>query len=224
MNHLPLLFPQFSTLTLILALETFLSFIQNHLNTHDLSHLHLKTFFLLPLILHNYFDFRLALKHVSLFTHIHNLLFLGDQESISSFSALNISELPNHSLDKKHRALTLDPLHYRLIPDNERFNLPRQNLRYHILPVNRKNKGRQYSILTRKRQVKSLSKTTTEGKFDVTVKFIRIKPHSIPISTRSEHRTFPRRFLVTWLQFTFTDEPPFHHQWGSIIFTTPTLV
>ena len=57
-----------------------------------------------------------------------------------------------------------------------------------------------------------LTHTSNELKFEITVKFIELNPHPIPISTQIKIRTFPCLFVVTNSQISSTDESPFDHQ------------
>ena len=52
----------------------------------------------------------------------------------------------------------------------------------------------------------SLTHTSSELKFEITVKSIALKPHPIPTSIQIEHRTLPSPFVVLKLQFTSTEE------------------
>ena len=61
-------------------------------------------------------------------------------------------------------------------------NHRRQDLRYHILRVNRTNNSLHNSAITRYRELTRLTYTATELKFEVTLKFIGLNLHSIPTS------------------------------------------
>ena len=132
----------------------------------------------------------------------------GDQESASSLSATNSVELPNQSLDENSRPPTADTSQYLLILDNQIFNLPRQGVSYHVLPVKRRNNSLHYS----KREQNRLIQPAIKLEFEVTVKFVGLNLHPTPTSTQIKHRNFPRPFLVTNLQFSFSDERPFDPQ------------
>ena len=101
-------------------------------------------------------------------------------------------------------------------------NHHRKDLRYHIFPVNRLNNSLQYSAITRKPKLTRLFHTSSELQFEETEKFNEFNPHPIPTSNKIKHRTFPRPFVLTSLQFTYTDDPPFGHQLGSRTFYNPT--
>ena len=88
-------------------------------------------------------------------------------------------------------------------------NQPSQGLRYHIVPVNRITNNLQYSTITRNRELTRQTHTLTELKFEVTANFFELNPHPNPTSTQITRRSFPSPFVVTNLQFTSTDEPPF---------------
>ena len=94
----------------------------------------------------------------------------------------------------------------------------RQYLRYRIVPVNRLNISVQFSAFTRNQEMTRLTHTSIELKLEVTVKFIGLNLHPIPTSTHLKHQTFPSLFVVTSLQFTSSDEPPFDHQWRTLTF------
>ena len=148
---------------------------------------------------------------------------IGDQESLSSLSAINLTDLPYHTLEEYSRHPTHDVYHYPLRLDNEIFNHPRQYLRHHILPVNRINNCLQYSAITRNRELTRLTHTSIELKFEVTVKFIGLNIHLIPTSTQIKHQMFPVPSVVTSQQFTSTDHPPFDRQGGTYNFLQPYL-
>ena len=63
-----------------------------------------------------------------------------------------------------------------------------------------------------------LTLTSSEIKFQVTVKFNTLNLHPFATSSQFKHTTFPSIFVVTSLQFTFTSEPPCDHQPGSTTF------
>ena len=48
-----------------------------------------------------------------------------------------------------------------------------------------------------------------------------MNPHPIPTATQIKHRTFPSPSVVTSLQITSTDEPPFLNQCSSITSYNP---
>ena len=133
---------------------------------------------------------------------------VGDQESLSSLSATNTIDLPNHTHRKISRPPTPDLYHYPLRLDNQKSNHPGQDLRHHIFPVKRIDNSLNFSANTR-REVTRLTQTSTEIKFEINVKFFGLYPHPIPTSTHYKHRPFPSLFVVTSLQFTSSDEPPF---------------
>ena len=62
----------------------------------------------------------------------------------------------------------------------------------------------------------TVTHTSTELKFHVTVIIIGLNPHTISNSTQIKHRTFTSLFVVTSLQSASTDEFPFDHQFGSV--------
>ena len=95
---------------------------------------------------------------------------IGSQESVSSLSAFITADLTYHTKRENSRPPTPDPYHYPLKFDNQRFNLPRQDLKYHILPLKRIIKSLQYFNITRNRGLTRLPHTTTELQFEVTVK------------------------------------------------------
>ena len=103
-------------------------------------------------------------------------------------------------------------------------NPPREDLRYHTLPVVRINDSLQYSKVTRSPELNGLTQTSVETKIEVTVKPVGLKPHPPATSTQNKHRIFPGPFVVTSMQFTSTGGPPFDHQWGSTPFTTSSFV
>ena len=80
--------------------------------------------------------------------------------------------LPYTSLDKNSTPPSLDPYHYPLRLDNHLFNHPRQDLRHQNLPVNRTDNGLQDFITTHNLSLKRLTQTTTESKYEVTMKLI----------------------------------------------------
>ena len=94
-------------------------------------------------------------------------------------------------------------------------NLPRQDLRYHNLPVNKINNSLQSLANIGNRELTRLTHASTELKSEVTVKFIGSNPDPIPTCFKIKPRTFPSRFVVNSLHFTSTVESPFNHQWGS---------
>ena len=105
-------------------------------------------------------------------------------------SAFVTADFPYHTLQENSRPPTPDPCHYPLRLDNQLINHPRQDLRYHILPVNRMFKSLQTSIITRNRELTTLNQTSNEKKFEVTVKFIGLSPHPIPTSTKFRNLVF----------------------------------
>ena len=72
----------------------------------------------------------------------------GDQESVSSLSSINPSDLPYHALEQTSRPPTPDLYIYPLRFYNQTFNHPRQHLKYHIFPENRINNSLHYSTIT----------------------------------------------------------------------------
>ena len=83
------------------------------------------------------------------------------------------------------------------------------------------NNSLQHSNFTRNRELNSRTLTTTELRSQKAGKILGLILRSIPISNQVIHLTFPSSFVVTSIQFTSTDETPFHHQWGSISFYNP---
>ena len=90
-----------------------------------------------------------------------------------------------------------------------------------MLPVNRINISLQCSALIRNGDIARLIHTPTELNFEVTVKVIGKNPHTVPISTLIEQRTFPSPSVVTSSQITSNDDYPYDHQWGSTTFYMP---
>ena len=78
--------------------------------------------------------------------------------------------LPYTSLDENSTPPSLDP--YPLRFDNLLFNHPRQDVRHQNLPVNRTDNGLQDFITTLNLSLKRLTQTTTESKYEVTMKLI----------------------------------------------------
>ena len=74
-----------------------------------------------------------AVHSFSRYTHLS-----GDQKSVSSLSAINLTELPYHTLEENSKPPTPDLYDSPLRLDNQIFIHPEQNLSYHILPVDRK--------------------------------------------------------------------------------------
>ena len=146
---------------------------------------------------------------------------VGDQESVSSLSVINNAELPYHSLYRNTRPPTADPYFYTLLLDKQILNHPRQDLRYHIRPVNKSTTSLRKSAFIRSPELTRLTHTSIELKFEITVKFFELNAHPIPTSSQVKHRTLPSLFVVTSSQFTSTDEPPFDHHWRSITFHNP---
>ena len=142
----------------------------------------------------------------------------GDIENTSSLSNPNISDLPFHTLDKNSRPPTPEHYNYPLFLDNQIVYHPRQDQRYRILPVNRITNSHQYSQVTRQRELNRLTHSNLELRFEVSVKFSGLDPHPIPASTEIKYRTIPNPFVVTSVQFTALDDPPFNHNWGHITF------
>ena len=101
-------------------------------------------------------------------------------QSFFSLSANNATGLPYRTLEVNSRPPTLDLYHYPLRLDNQCFFHPTQGLRYHVRPVNI-NISQQHSVITRNRKLTTLTHTSTELKYEVTVKFIELKPHPFPI-------------------------------------------
>ena len=128
------------------------------------------------------------MKHPSLNFRSQILSYLiGDQESVSSLSAVKIDELPKTFLDKISTPLTLDTYHYPVGPFNQIFNHHRQDLIYYIPPVNRINNCLHCFTFTRSQKLTRLTQTTAELKFGVTVKFIGLNLHLFPLSFQSKH-------------------------------------
>ena len=93
--------------------------------------------------------------------------------------------------------------------DNQIVYHPRQDQRYRILPVNRITNSHQYSQVTRQRVLNRLTHSNLELRFEVSVKFSGLDPHPIPTGTEIKYRTIPNPFVVTSVQFTAIDDPPF---------------
>ena len=83
------------------------------------------------------------------------------------------------------------------------------------------NNSQQNSTFTRNRELNRKTQTTTEIKFEVSVKYTELNPHPIPTTNLIRHRTFPSPVLVACLHFSSADELRIHHQWGSITFYKP---
>ena len=97
---------------------------------------------------------------------------VGDQESVSSLSAINPTHLPYRTLEENSRPPTPGPYRFPLRLDNQIIIHARQDLRYHILPVNRKIKRVLRFSVNRNRELTRLTHTSTEPKFEIAVKFI----------------------------------------------------
>ena len=78
----------------------------------------------------------------------------------------------------------------------------------------------QYFAISRNRDLTRLLETSTQLKFEVTVNFNGLNPHTIATSNQIKHRTSLSPLLVTSLQFTSINELPFDHQLGSMAFYT----
>ena len=76
--------------------------------------------------------------------------------------------------------------------------------------------------MTRNRELSRQTQTTTELKYEVTVKFIEFNPYPIPTSTPTNQQNLLCPLVVTSLQFMSNDEAPFDHQWGRIYFYNAT--
>ena len=94
---------------------------------------------------------------------------------------------PYHLLNKNFGPPARDQYHDLLILDIRRFQHPRQDLRYQMLPVNKRNKNMQKCNVTRNSELYSLTHTTTVRKFEVTVIFVGLDPHPIPTLTQIKH-------------------------------------
>ena len=66
-----------------------------------------------------------------------------------------------------------------------------------------------------------LTLNLSELKFEVTVELNGLNPHQIPNPTQIKHRMVPSPSVLTSSQFTSTDEYPFDHKWGRLIFYNP---
>ena len=97
------------------------------------------------------------------------------------------------------------------------------DITYHILPAKRTNNSLQSSTPSRNRELTRTTYTSTELKFEVSVKVVGLYPRPNTSSTEIEHWTFPSPFLGTNLNFTSVDERPFDHQQGSINFYNSIL-
>ena len=146
---------------------------------------------------------------------------IGDQESVSSLSAINCADLPYLTLEKNSRPPTSDLYIYTLRLDNEIFNHPGQDLRNQFPPVNRKNSNLHCSTFTRNRDLTKLILISTELEVELIVNFNGLNPHPISNLFQVKHRTFPSLFVVTSLRFTSTNKPAYHQQWGSTTFHNP---
>ena len=102
---------------------------------------------------------------------------IRDQESKSSLSAVNPTDLPYRTLEENSRPPTPDLYHYPVRLDSQMINHPRQDLRYHILRSNRIKLNLPYSSMSGNGELTRLTLTSTELKFEVTVKFIGLYPH-----------------------------------------------
>ena len=108
----------------------------------------------------------------------------GDQESVFSLSAFISIDFAYHTLESNSRPPTPDVYHYPLRLDNQIFNHPIQDLRFRILPVIRTNNTLQYSVITLYRELTRLNPSSTELKFEVTVKLIRLNTLAESTSTQ----------------------------------------
>ena len=154
------------------------------IKTRNFNHLLLRLF--LPLL----FNFPLFSRPSSsietsftVHSYLNSTRLVGDQKTDFSLSVINAAGFPNQSLIKKSRPPTPDLYQYPLRLDNEMINHSTQNRRYHILRVSRMNSSLQNFTITRNRKLNRLTQTTTELKFEVTVKNIGLTPHPIPNST-----------------------------------------
>ena len=117
-------------------------------------------------------------------------------------------------LNENSRPRTPDAYHSPLMLDNQIINHPRQDLRYHTLPVKRKNEILQKTTVTRYPELDRLTQFTTELKFEVTKnsRIGSLNPHLISTSTHIKQRTFHSPFVETNVQFCSTGESLFEHQ------------
>ena len=161
------------------------------------------------------------MKFQSLFVHFLDLHLFGEQESVSSLSAINPTDLPYHTLEGNLGAPATDLHDYPPRFDIQIINHPRQDLWNQILPVNRINNSLQSSASSRNCELTRLTQTSTELEFELTVTIFGVIPHLIPTSTGIKHRTFFNPFVVTILQLTSTDGTPLDHQWGCLNFYNP---
>ena len=83
--------------------------------------------------------------------------------------AIDTADPPYHTLEENSRSPTPDPYYFLLRLDNQISNHLRQDLRYHILPVNRISISPQYCTFTRNRNLTRSTHASTELKLDVTV-------------------------------------------------------
>ena len=123
---------------------------------------------------------------------------LEDQESASSLSVINHTDLSYHTLEEDCRPPTSDPRYYLLRLENQTNNHPRQDLRHHILPINRINNSLKHSAFTRIWELTRLTHTSTDTKFEVSKEFIELNPHRILNSTQIKHRSFPSPFCCNY--------------------------
>ena len=85
---------------------------------------------------------------------------IGNPQSVSSLSAIDAAGLPYHTLEEKFRPPTHDPYPYPLRLDNQKLKHARQNLRHHIVPVNRTNNSLQDTTITRNWELNRLTEAT----------------------------------------------------------------
>ena len=116
---------------------------------------------------------------------------IRDQEWVSSLSVINTAELPYISPDENCTPPIPDQYHYSLRVHKQINNHTRQDLRYQTLPVSRINNSLLNSTFIRKRVPTSLTQTTTELLFEVTVKFIGLNPHPLQLQFKFEAELFP---------------------------------
>ena len=151
----------------------------------------------------------------------HDRHLFGEQESVSSLSAINPSDFPYHTLEGNSRDPTPDLHDYPLRFDIQIISHPGQDLRNHTFPVNRINKSLQSSASFRNCELTRLTHTSTDVKIELTVTTCGVIPHLIPTLTEIKHRRSFNPFVVTSLQFTSTVGTPLDHKWGILNFYNP---
>ena len=105
-----------------------------------------------------------------------------DPESVYSLCVLDTADLPYQTLEENFRPLTPDPYHYPMRRDNQIKNQRRQGLKYQNHPGNRIDNKLQFCPNTRNGELTSLTQTSIELQFEVTVKPIGIFPHPLQTS------------------------------------------